>query len=253
MNYPSQACYYGAKQDIKIRLDYYPPGYFRAFGDFLAKLDSSAKASNGQTHHDFWYKTAETVYKMLEQCYDSSANPGLVGDVGSIASPCASAAGGTYEELRSLWRVGIDAAWFGNATLPETAKNSSTHYGPKSQMQAKIDNSQDFFTNFYKKNPVETNANRFSSICDGLNGTGTVTKCDPALGHNSYTVNMGMCSYVSMFDDGGVTTSDIRREAIEEAISTTIENDHYFQESLGVYSTLFLTGNFPNPMTVPTH
>jgi hypothetical protein len=252
-NYPSQACYYGAKQDIKIRLDYYPPGYFRVFGDFLAKLDSSAKASNGQTHRDFWYKTAETVYKMLEQCYDSSANPGLVGDVGSIASPCASAAGGTYEELRSLWRVGIDAAWFGNATLPETAKNSSTHYGPKSQMQAKIDNSQDFFTNFYKKNPVETNANRFSSICDGLNGTGTVSKCDPALGHNSYTVNMGMCSYVSMFDDGGVTTSDIRREAIEEAISTTIENDHYFQESLGVYSTLFLTGNFPNPMTVPTH
>jgi hypothetical protein len=29
-----------------------------------------------------------------------------------------------------------------------------------------------------------------------------------------------------------------------------VSNDHYFQESLGVYSILFLTGNFPNPMTV---
>jgi hypothetical protein len=34
-------------------------------------------------------------------------------------------------------------------------------------------------------------------------------------------------------------------------VSTTVQNDHYFQGSLGVYSILFLTGNFPNPMTVP--
>jgi hypothetical protein len=248
---PGKPCVYAAKQDIKIRLDYYPPGYFRVFGDFLAaKLGSSATAGNGQTHHDFWYRTAQTDYKMIEQCYDSGANPGLVGDVGSIANPCASSNGGTYEELRALWRVGIDAAWFGNnTTLPENTANSSTHYAQKSQMQAKIDNSQDFFTNFYKKNPVVTNANRFSSICDGLNGTGAVTNCDPALGHNSYTVNMGMCSYVSLFNDGGATTSQIRREAIEEAVTTTIQNDHYFQESLGVYSILFLTGNFPNPVS----
>ena len=114
-----------------------------------------------------------------------------------------------------------------------------------------MDNSQDFFSNFYKKNPVEPNTNRFSSICDGLNGKGDVTGCDPGLGHNSYTVNLGMCSYVSLFDNGKATTSDIRREAIEEAISTTLQNDHYYQESLGVYSILFLTGNFPNPLTVP--
>jgi hypothetical protein len=178
-----------------------------------------------------------------------------VGDVGSIASPCASANGGTYEELRALWRVGIDGAWFGdNTSLPENAASASPHYSPKSQIQAKIDNSQDFFNNFYKKNPVVANANRFSSICDGLNGTGAVTNCDPAIGHNSYTVNMGMCSYVSLFDDKSgstPTTSAIRREAIEEAVTTTIQNDHYFQETLGVYSILFLTGNFPNPLTVP--
>jgi hypothetical protein len=60
-----------------------------------------------------------------------------------------------------------------------------------------------------------------------------------------------LCSYVSLFNDVGSTTTSIRQEAIEEAISTTIENDRYFQESLGVYSALFLTGNFPNPMTVP--
>jgi hypothetical protein len=62
-----------------------------------------------------------------------------------------------------------------------------------------------------------------------------------------------MCPYASAFNDGGATTSDIRRAAIEESISTTVENDHYFQESLGVYSILFLTGNFPNPMVVPTN
>ena len=65
---------------------------------------------------------------------------------------------------------------------------------------------------------------------------------------------MGMCSYVSLFDNKNgttPTTSDIRREAIEEAVTTTIQNDHYFQETLGVYSILFLTGNFPNPLTVP--
>ena len=44
---------------------------------------------------------------------------------------------------------------------------------------------------------------------------------------------------------------DIRREALEESISTTVRNDHYFEESLGVYSMLFLTGNFPNPMMMP--
>ena len=60
-----------------------------------------------------------------------------------------------------------------------------------------------------------------------------------------------MCNYVSLFNDGGATTLDIRQEAIEEAVSTTVENDRYFQESLGVYSMLFLSGNFPNPMTVP--
>jgi len=35
------------------------------------------------------------------------------------------------------------------------------------------------------------------------------------------------------------------QEAIEESISTTVENDAYLQEPLGVYSMLFLTGNFP--------
>jgi hypothetical protein len=249
---PGEPCSYSKGQAIKIRLDYHPPGYFRVFGDFLAaKLGSSATAGNGQTHRDFWYRTAQTTYMIIEQCYDAAGvNPALVGASGQIGTPCAAATEGTYEELRALWRVGIDAAWFGNNTsLPENAANSSTHYGPKSQMQAKIDASQDFFNNFYKKNPVVANSNRFSSLCQGLDGSGTVANCDPALGHNGYTVNMGMCSYVSMFNDAGATTNAIRREAIEEAITTTIGNDRYLQESLGVYSILFMTGNFPNPVT----
>jgi hypothetical protein len=252
-NYPGQPCSYTPGVPNKIYMDYYPPGYFRVFGDYLAaNAPSGQTASNGQSHHDFWYKVAQTVYQMLEQCYDQPGlNPGLVGDTGDAKTPCADVNLGTYEGLRSLWRVGIDAAWFGNAALPENAANSSAHFGPKSRMQAKIDNTQQFFNNFYVNNPVEANANRFSSICDSLHGDGAVTNCDPGQGHNSYTVNMAMCNYVSLFNDGNATTSDIRREAIEEAISTTIENDRYFQESLGVYSDLFLTGNFPNPMTVP--
>jgi hypothetical protein len=78
-----------------------------------------------------------------------------------------------------------------------------------------------------------------------------VTNCDPAYGHNSYTVNLAMCPYVSRFNADNETSNDIRREALEESVSTTVQNDHYFQESLGVYSILFLTGNFPNPLTVP--
>jgi hypothetical protein len=249
-------CDYDPGTNSEVFMDYYPPGYFRVFGDFLAaKLGGTQTAANGQTHQAFWYKTAETVYDLLEKCYDQAGvNPGLVGDSGSITNPCQNVGGpsGPYEWGRSLWRIGIDAAWFGNNTsLPENAPNSSTHYVPKSQMQAKIDNSQEFYSNFYKNNPPEANANRFSTICDVLDPSGTVTGCDPANGHNSYTVNLAMCSYASTFDNGGATTNDVRREALEESVSTTVQNDRYFQESLGVYSILFLSGNFPNPMTVP--
>ncbi len=253
-------CDYDPKTVNNVYVDYYPPGYFRAFGDFLTANPPSggANAANGQSHHDFWYKTAETVWELVERCYDDSGvHPGLMGDEGDIKTPCsANPGGGPYEWGRALWRLGIDAAWFGNnASLPENKTNSSPHYGGKSRIQAKMDNIQDFYSNFYKKNPPEPNANRFSTICDqlGTDGTTPAGGCDPALGHNSYTVNLAMCPYVSLFDDGGATTSDIRKEAIEESISTTIQNDHYFQESLGVYSILFLTGNFPNPMTVPTN
>jgi hypothetical protein len=59
-----------------------------------------------------------------------------------------------------------------------------------------------------------------------------------------------MSAYVSIFDNDGKTTSEIRREAIEEDISTTIQNTRYYQESIGVYTLLFLTDNFPNPLEV---
>ena len=38
-----------------------------------------------------------------------------------------------------------------------------------------MDNIQDFYTNFYKNNPPEPNANRFSTICDRLGPAGDVT------------------------------------------------------------------------------
>jgi hypothetical protein len=251
-------CDYDPKTVSEVFMDYYPPGYFRVFGDFLEANPppSGDQASNGQTHKEFWYKTAETVWEMVERCYDQPGmHPGLISMSGDILKPCASVGGGEpYEWGRSLWRLGIDAAWFGNnqsTPLPENSPNSSTHYGGKSRIQAKMDATQSFFNNFYKKNPPEPNANRFSTICHQLGPAGDVENCDPAYGHNSYTVNLALCPYVSLFNAGGETTSDIRREAIEESISTTVQNDRYFQESLGVYSILFMTGNFPNPLTVP--
>jgi hypothetical protein len=249
-------CDYAPGTASAVMNDFFPPGYFRVFGDFLAKkLGADAKASNGQSHHDFWYKTAETVYELVERCYDQvGVHPGLIGNGGDITSPCSDIGGGQpYEWGRALWRLAIDAAWFGNDTdLPENKAGSSSHFPLKSRMQAKMDNAQGFYANFSTNNPPEPNANRFSSLCDQLTPAGTVKSCDPAYGHNSYTVNMAMCPFVSAFNNGGATTVDLRREALEESMSTTMSNDHYFEESIGVYSLLFLTGNFPNPMLAPT-
>jgi hypothetical protein len=111
---------------------------------------------------------------------------------------------------------------------------------------------QDFYAGFYKNNPPETNANRFSTLCHQLGTDGKVTNCDPAYGHNAYTVTVAMSTFATLFDDDGKTTADVRQEALEESLSTTVQNQHYFEESLGVYAILFLTGNFPNPMAVPT-
>jgi hypothetical protein len=246
-------CEFSAGTVNSTYVDYFPPGYFRVFGDFLAaKLGADAKAGNGQSYKDFWYKTAETVWELIERCYDvDGVHPGLMGNMGDIKKPCSKAGGEPYEWGRSLWRLAIDAAWFGNnSSLPENAANSSKHFSGKSRMQAKMDNIQDFYTSFYKNNPPEANANRFSTICHQLGSDGAVKNCDPAYGHNSYTVNLALSPYATSFNDGNVTTKDVRREALEESVSTTVQNDHYFQESLGVYSILFLTGNYPNPMVV---
>jgi hypothetical protein len=248
-------CTFAPKTESTVYVDYLPPGYFRVFGDFLAsKLGTGAQAANGQSHHDFWYKTAETVWELVERCYDvKDVHPGLMGNSARITAACSAGGGEPYEWGRALWRLAIDAAWFGNKTdLPENKAGSSRHYGPKSRVQAKMDNIQDFYSNFYKHNPTEANANRFSTLCHQLGTDGAVTNCDPAYGHNGYTVNVAMGPYVTFFDDGGALTNDVRREALEEAVSTTLLDDRYFQESLGVYALLFLTGNFPNPLTAQT-
>ena len=249
----SKPCTYTPGANGETFINYYPPGYFRVFGDFLQKYmdPKSYTADQLKAHRDYWYKAAESVYEQLERCYDQAGvNPALTSDNGTWAAPCSSSVD-NYNWARYMWRVGIDAAWFGNrADLPENQPGSSQHYKPKSRMQAKIDLIQDFFANFYKNNPVEPNANRYSSICDRLQASGTITACDPGFGHNSYFVGTMASAYVSVFDNDKKTTSGIRREAIEEAISTAIMNDKYYQESIGVYTLMFLTGNFPNPLLV---
>jgi len=252
--YPGKPCSYTPGNDGRVNLSYYPPGYFRVFGDFLAAhLDPTAYAdAEREEHRRFWYRTAETVYELFERCYqDPAIDPALVNDWGRYSAPC-SEGGNNYDWPRSLWRTSIDAAWFGNRTdLPENQPNSSHAFPGKTRMQAKIEAIQGFFAEFHRNNPPEPNANRFSTLCDGLRPDGAVTGCDPAFGHNSNFVNNPLTAFVVAWDNGGDTTPAIRREALEESVSTAVINDRYFQESLGVYSLLFVTGNFPNPLEVP--
>ena len=252
--YPDEPCFFRPGYEGSVNLSYYPPGYFRVFGDFLAaSLDRRVHdAAAREQHRAFWYKTAETVYELLERCYDQpGVHPALVTDWGHYGTPC-DANTDNYNWARALWRVAVDAAWFGNRSdLPENRAGSSRHYPPKSQMQAKIEHIQEYFAGFHQQNPPEPNANRFSTLCDSLTPDGATSGCDPAFGHNSYFVNTAMSAYAVVFDNGGATTPAIRREALEEAVSTTVQNDRYYQESIGVYTLLFLTGNFPNPMEVP--
>ena len=118
-------------------------------------------------------------------------------------------------------------------------------------MQAKIDNIQDYYNTFYVNNPPVPNANMFSTICDGLVPAGTVSNCDPGsrpqFGFREHR-HVPVRQHLRRRQQ---TTGAIRRQALEESVSTTVENDHYYQESIGVYTMLFLSGNFPNPMTVP--
>src|SRR5450631_1767818 len=113
--YPGQACSYTPGFNGRVNMSYYPPGYFRVFGDFLAtSLDpASSSATDRSRHHDFWYKTAQTVWEMVERCYDQpSVNPALFTDWGHYDTPC-DANADNYNWSRALWRVSIDAAWFG--------------------------------------------------------------------------------------------------------------------------------------------
>jgi hypothetical protein len=195
-------------------------------------------------------RLAGAVARPIPRTRTPAVDPGLVTDWGHYETPCDSTSD-NYNWARALWRIEVDAAWFGHRTdLPENLPGSSEHYPDKSRMQAKIDNIQQFFSNFHQNNSPEPNANRFSTICQNLAPDGAVSDCDPAFGHNSYFVNTAMTAFVSVFDNEARTTPEIRREALEEAVSTTVMNGRYYQESIGVYTMLFISGNFPNPMNV---
>lgn len=248
--YPGQACSYTKNRDGNVNLSYNPPGAFHAFGDFLGKY----AGATGADHKKFWHKTAETVWEMVERCYDQkSVHPALMGDAGTYSSPCGgggAATNGNYEWSRGIWRLSVDAAWYGqDNTLPENKPASSPHYTSKSRMQAKMDLLQEFYSvEFPKNNPPLEHANRFANICSALTSSGKVTGCDPAYEHDGYFVNTAMAGFVPLFNNAGKTTPDIRKEAIEEAVTGHLVSYVSWQESLGLYTLLFLTGNFPNPM-----
>ncbi|MBN2527194.1 MAG: hypothetical protein JXR76_12440 [Deltaproteobacteria bacterium] len=258
-NYPGEPCDYTPGTNGNVNMSYYPPGYFRAFGEFLmANMDPKKySASERRSHRDFWYKTAETVWEMTERCYDQDdVHPALSQDFGFYETPC-SRPTDNYNWSRALWRLGVDASWYGeDEGFNSTHGKSSYHYDGKSQVQAKMDLIQNFYAHeFPVDNPVEPNANRFSTICRfltpngeaGLEMDGGMQPCDPAYDHNSYFVGTAMTSFVSFYDNDGKTTTDIRKEALEEAISVNIEDDNYYQESIGVLTSLFITGNYPKP------
>jgi hypothetical protein len=232
-------------------MSYNAPGFFRVFGEFIRnKLDPLQYPDAERiAHQDFWYRAAETTWELTERCYDDPIHPALYNDWGTYENPC-SAMTDNYNWSRGLFRMAVDAAWYGNEALPETADGSSRHYPTKSEMQAKMDLIQNFYAlEFPPNNPPEPNANRFSTLCRGLQPDGLVTDCDPAYDHNSYFVGMALSSFVTYFENDGNTIDDIRLEALEEAVSSTIENFQYYQESIGIYTLLFLTGNMPRPFS----
>ncbi|MBN2718241.1 MAG: hypothetical protein JXX14_20520 [Deltaproteobacteria bacterium] len=250
-NYPEEPCDYTEGIEGDVNMSYYPPGYFRVFGEFLMGNLNPAQytAAERRNHRDFWYRTAETVWEMTERCYDQEGvHPALLEDFGFYETPC-SRATDNYNWSRGLWRLAIDAAWYGNdERFNSTSGTSSYHYDGKSQVQAKMDLIQNFYSmEFPVENEAEENANRFSTICQQLTPAGDVTDCDPAYSHNSYFVGTAMSSFVTFYDNDGLTTPEIRREALEEAVSVSIQDSKYYQQSIGVYALLFLTGNFPRP------
>ncbi len=253
--YPGEPCYYPPGYDGNVSMSYYPPGYFRVFGEFLEQTLPPAQHSlqERRRHRGFWDRTAQTVWEMTERCYDADGvHPALFTDWGHYSTPCDSQVD-NYNWSRALFRLAIDAAWYGDdPAVAEARPGSSDHYDGKSRMAAKMDLIQRFYAHeFPAANPVAAGANRFSSICQNLDPSGTVRDCDPALGHNSYFVGTAAAAFVTNFDDGGRTTPGIRREALEEAVSTAVMNDRYYQESLGLYTMLLLSGNLPNPMRLP--
>jgi hypothetical protein len=258
-NYPEEPCDYTEGIEGDVNMSYYPPGYFRVFGEFLMANLNPAQYSTSErrNHRDFWYRTAETVWELTERCYDQEGvHPALFEDFGYYDTPC-SRPTDNYNWSRGLWRLAIDGAWYGgDENFNSTSGVSSRHYNSKSQVQAKMDLIQDFYAlQFPVDNPPEENANRFSTICQYLRPSGETAMgdqeivCDPAYSHNSYFVGTALSSFVTFYDNDGKTTDDIRREALEEAISVSIQDDNYYQESIGVYTMLFLTGNFPRPFS----
>lgn len=245
------ACTYASGTISRVSNGDYSPAYFRVFGDFLAAQLVNNPTTTSKPHRDYWYRAAETAYELVERCYDQdSVHPGLMASGGDVLHPCSELNAHQWE--RAAWRLAVDSAWFGNdASLPENKLGSSPHFLGKSRMQAKIDNIQGFYADFHKANPPEPNANRFSTICDRLSPAGTISNCDPTFGHTGSTVNVALAPFTSLFDNGGATTTDIRRQALEESLTAAVLSDQAVDEALAVYSLLFVTGNFRNPMAMP--
>ena len=255
--YPGKPCAFVPGRDGNINLSYNPPGGFRAFGEFL---DKQLGGEEGKRHRSFWSKTAETVWELVERCYENSGvHPALIGDSGSYSNPCGgggAATNGNHEWSRGIWRLAIDAAWYGgDESLPENSKAGSGRHPGKGRLQAKLDLLQNFYAHeFPASNPPEPNANRFSRICSQLTPSGKVSGCDPAFEHDGYFVNTAMCAFVPLFDNDGKTTPAMRREAVEEAVTGHLVSYVSWQETIGLYTLLFLTGNFPNPLDLdPEH
>lgn len=250
-NYPDEPCDYMEGVPSDVNMSYFPPGYFRVFGEFLLANMNPAQYTPAErrNHLDFWYRTAETVWEMTERCYDQDGmHPALLEDFGTVDTPC-SRATDNFNWSRGLWRLAIDAAWYGtDDRFYSFQDDSSRHYDGKSQAQAKMDLIQNYYSQeFPVQNPGEEFANRFSTICQQLTPAGDVAGCDPAYSHNSYFVSTAMSSFATFYDNDGLTTPAIRREALEESVSVAIQDALYFQESIGVYVMLFMTGNFPRP------
>ncbi len=196
----------------ETNISYYAPGYYRVFANATYGGDAG------------WTTIASQAYTTINgSLTTNSAKGGLVSDWCTSTGAYSSAASGyvlagktySYDACRTPWRVAVDYAWFGTAAA-KTYLDKTVAW-------------------------VKTIPTLTKGVVDGYNQDGTPNANGQF--HNA--------PFVGGFACAGVASDDAYLSAAYTDI-TTITERAYFNYTLQTLYTIFLTGNFYNPLVGPT-